>query len=169
MCLMCLSLLANGCSFPPSRLAPETTELPPFRPPTIAATVSPTPKPTRQAEKATSVPACTDQLNFVSDLTFPDGTVVDPSSTIDKRWEVENAGSCNWDANYKLRQIAGPDLGSLKEQALYPARSGSRATIRIVVTAPADAGKYHLVWQAINPEGKPFGDPIYMDVVVSNP
>jgi hypothetical protein len=168
-CLLSLLLLATSCALRPSRLAPETTEIPPFRPPAIAATVSPTPKPTKQESKATSIPACTDQLNFVSDLTFPDGTVVDPSSTIDKRWEVENAGSCNWDANYKLRQIAGPDLGSLKEQALYPARSGSRATIRIVVTAPSDAGKYHLVWQAINPEGKPFGDPIYMDVVVSNP
>ena len=169
VCLLSLWLLATGCSLRPSRLAPETTEIPPFRPPTLAATITPTPKPIMQKEQATSAPTCTDQLNFVSDLTFPDGTVVDPSSTIDKRWEVDNSGSCNWDEKYKLRQIAGPDLGSLKEQALYPARSGSRATIRIVVTAPAEAGKYHLVWQAINPAGQPFGDPIYMDIVVSKP
>jgi hypothetical protein len=169
LCLLSLSQALYGCGIRPSRQAPETTAIPLFRPPTLVATVSPMPKPTKPKEQATPAPSCTDQLTFISDLTFPDGTEVDPSSTIDKRWEVENSGSCNWDSKYKLRQIAGPDLGSLKEQALYPARSGSRATIRIVVTAPAEAGKFHLVWQAINPDGQAFGDPIYMDVVVSKP
>ena len=148
-------------------------ERPIFRPPTEA--VAPTPsaqgEPTElpsAAELASqSGVTCVDNLTFISDLTIPDGTSVTPQSTMDKRWEVENTGSCNWDERYRVRLIAGPDLGAQKEQALYPARSGTRASIRILFQAPAEPGAYRSAWQAFNPQGEPFGDPFFIDIVVS--
>ena len=53
------------------------------------------------------------------------------------------------------------------EQALYPARAGGQATLRITFTAPLDAGTYQSAWQAFNPDGAAFGDAIFMTINVS--
>lgn len=97
---------------------------------------------------------------------MPDGAEVEPGARIDKRWLVKNDGSCNWDASYRLKLIAGPAMGVIEELALYPARGGSQATIRVVFTAPGEAGTYHSAWQAIAPDGQAFGDSIYIEVTV---
>ncbi len=109
---------------------------------------------------------CKDSLAFLKDITIPDGTVVAPDSTLDKRWEIENNGNCNWGQDYRVRLIAGTELGAQKEQALYPARSGSRAVIRMVFKAPAEPGTYRSAWQAYNPQGEPFGDPFFIEIKV---
>jgi len=109
---------------------------------------------------------CVDNLYYLQDLTIPDGSQVGPGSTLDKQWLVENNGTCNWDHSYRLRLIAGPDLGAPVEQALYPARSGTQAVIRIQFTAPAEPGTYRSAWQAYDPQGIPFGDPIFIEIVV---
>jgi hypothetical protein len=119
-------------------------------------------------EAATAAP-CQDTLVFIKDITIPDGTVVAPESTLDKRWEVKNSGNCNWDGSYRVRLIAGPELGSQKEQALYPARSGTQAVIRILFKAPAEAGTYRSAWQAFNSQGEPFGDPFFVEIIVQAP
>lgn len=112
---------------------------------------------------------CRDSLSFLKDITIPDGTSVAPDSTLDKRWEVENNGNCNWSKSYRVRLIAGPELGAQKELALYPARSGSRAIVRIVFKAPLEPGTYRSAWQAFNPQGEPFGDPFFIEVKVEAP
>ena len=110
-----------------------------------------------------------DNLVFLKDLSVPDGTHVAPGETVDKRWQVENAGSCSWDQGYRLRRTSGPELGLPAELELYPARSGSQAQIRIQMKAPAQAGKVRIAWQAVNPQGSFFGDLIYVDFSVEKP
>jgi len=114
-----------------------------------------------------AAPQCVDNLYYLQDLTIPDGSQVAPGSTLDKQWLVENNGTCNWDHAYRLRLIAGPDLGAPVEQALYPARSGTQAVIRIQFAAPSEAGTYRSAWQAYDPQGVPFGDPIFIEITVS--
>lgn len=111
---------------------------------------------------------CKDNLVFVKDITIPDGTVVAPDSTLDKRWQLENNGNCNWGQGYRIRLITGPELGAPKEQALYPARSGSQAVVRIVFKAPLEPGTYRSAWQAFNPQGEPFGDPFFIEIKVGS-
>jgi hypothetical protein len=115
----------------------------------------------------TPTPPCTDSLTYIQDLTIPDGTVVSPGQIIDKQWLVTNSGTCDWDARYRLRMFSGAELGAATEQALYPARAGTQATLRILFTAPSDAGTYNSAWQAFGPEGTAFGDTIYIQIVVS--
>jgi hypothetical protein len=137
----------------------------PYRPPTLEAAATPLgapPPPRTFGEK----PECNNGLFFIEDLTIPDGTQVAPGTMLDKRWRVQNTGTCNWDERYRLKEIAGPELGSVPEQRLYPARSGSEATIRIQFTAPEEAGTYRSAWQAYDPEDRPFGDPFFIEVVV---
>ncbi len=124
-----------------------------------------TPQPLATASP-TATPPCTDGLAFVEDLTVPDGSVVSPGASIDKQWLVQNNGTCNWDSRYRLKFVGGLDMGATAEQALYPARAGSQATIRITFTAPSEPGTYTTAWQAIDPNGSPFGDAIFMKIVV---
>ncbi len=114
----------------------------------------------------TPTPPCTDSLTYVQDLTIPDGTTVSPGQAIDKQWLVSNSGTCDWDARYRLRLVTGTNLDAAIEQALYPARAGTQATLRILFTAPSDVGTYNSAWQALGPEGNPFGDTIYMQIIV---
>jgi len=114
----------------------------------------------------TATPPCTDGLAFLEDLTFPDGTIVTPGSSVDKQWQVQNNGSCNWDSRYRLKFVGGLDLGSATEQALYPARAGTQAVIRINFIAPEEPGTYSTAWQAIDPNGEPFGDAVFMEIII---
>lgn len=158
---------------------PDQADAPLFLPPTnpvqervVATLLSPqsqaTPM-TPQIILPTPTLQCNASLSFLEDLTIPDGMVVQPGDRLDKRWLVENSGTCNWDRNYGLILISGPRMGAPREQALYPARSGSTAVIRILFTTPDEPGVYRSAWQARDPHGEVFGDPFFIEIVVSRP
>lgn len=149
-----------------------------YRPPTsipqtpmVMMQASPTPAatPTPAVLRPTATPVCANELRFLEDLTIPDGAQAAPGTNIDKRWKVENAGSCNWDNRYHLRLVEGPDLGAAPEQALYPARGGTQAVIRILFTAPAEPGAYRSAWQAYDPLGQAFGEIFFISFNVTTP
>jgi len=168
--LAILGMMAAGCVRQLS--APTMSEQSgPFVPATLAPTPplpTETPEPAAPVVEVTAT-GCVDSLSFVADVTIPDGTVVSPGSTMDKRWEVKNTGTCNWNEKYTLRFISGDQMGADPEQALYPALSGTQAIIRIVFTAPSEPGTYRSAWQAYNPAGQPFGDPFYIEIIVEAP
>jgi len=114
-----------------------------------------------------AVLSCTDNLTYLKDITIPARTVVAPGDSIDKRWSVQNSGNCNWDDRYRLKFVSGSELNVPHEQALYPARSGTRANIGILFTAPSDPGTYQSTWQAYDPQGERFGDPLSVRIVVN--
>ena len=102
----------------------------------------------------------------MDDATIPDGTIVAPGSSLDKQWLVQNSGTCNWDTRYRLRLISGDALGASLEQALYPARAGTQANLRILFIAPQESGEYVSEWQAFDANGIPFGESFFIKVVV---
>lgn len=114
----------------------------------------------------TATPTCTNNLTFVQDLTIPDGTIVTAGQSIDKQWVVNNDGTCNWDSRYRLKLISGDSMGALNEQTLYPARAGTKATLRIVFIAPQNSGTYQSAWQAYAPDGTSFGSTVYIQIKV---
>jgi len=109
---------------------------------------------------------CIDGLSFLDDLTIPDYSIVEPGSTLDKQWLIQNSGSCNWNSLYRLLLVDGNALGASPEQALYPARTGTQATLRIVFTAPLQAGEYFSEWQAFDSKGNPFGESFLIRIIV---
>ena len=60
-------------------------------------------------------------------------------------------------------------MGASTEQALFPARSGTQALVRISFTAPEEPGAYRSAWQAFDPQDQPFGDPFFIEVIVPEP
>jgi hypothetical protein len=157
--------------------APTST---PFRPPTAEAPlIEPTLiiHPTQEIVLVQSTPQptifptvnpvdCTNNLTFVQDLTIPDNTATTFGLTLDKQWLIQNSGTCNWNSDYRLKNIGGAALGAPAEIALYPARAGTQATIQLLFTAPFTEGVYESAWQAFDPNGTAFGDPIYVRIVV---
>lgn len=173
-----LPLVLAGCGGIRSGLIPRGDDGQVYLPPTPAAAVAPLIqlKPVDSAEgstpevpRPTATPYCVNNLSFLDDLTIPDGTMVTSGIVLDKRWRVSNSGTCNWDEGYRIGLIAGLDLGAPLEQALYPARSGTQADIGILYTAPAEPGTYRSAWQAFSPQGEPFGDPFFIEIVVVEP
>ena len=130
------------------------------------ATPSPEPSPPPTDAPPSPTPDCFDDLDYLQDLTVPDGSVMLPGQTVDKRWQVRNSGSCNWDQRYSLQLLSGDAMGAAPSIPLYPARAGSEATLQIVFSAPQAAGTYECQWQAVGPDGARFGDAFYMQIVV---
>jgi hypothetical protein len=146
-------------SIPPTQPLPTTTPIPSFFTPatptlTPTSTITPTPEP------------CTNLLEFTRDETVEDGTEFFGGAVIDKQWIVQNSGTCNWDATYKLKWVGGDPLGAAETQPLFPARAGTQATIRILFTAPVKTGAYESSWQAVDPNGNVFGELIFIKIVV---
>ncbi len=176
ICFFALSITLAGCQVVTGNLGDNREEQGIYLPPTPAqqAAIELTPQESATATspaaavefQATPTPQCTNNLSFITDLTVPDGTQVAAGSPVDKQWQVENNGTCNWDGRYRLKFIAGADLGAPLVQALYPARSGTQPAIRITFTAPAEPGTYRSAWQAYSPQDEPFGDPIFVEIIV---
>ena len=109
---------------------------------------------------------CQNGARFVEDLTLPDGSKVAPGAVLDKRWAVQNSGTCDWGPDYRLVRLGEANLGGPAEIALYPARAASPATWQVVLQAPGQPGEYRGRWQARAPDGTLFGDEVFIVVVV---
>jgi len=112
---------------------------------------------------------CTNDVDYIADLSVPDGTVFEPGQPVLKQWSVRNAGACDWDAGYRLVLVSGNALGARSELALYPARAGLEAVIEVAMIAPGEPGSYTGRWQARDPAGNVFGDRIFITIVVAAP
>lgn len=165
--IICLTFfLLAGCVFPrPSRPAPGSELTPVFIPPELNPATA-TPDAAAQPANNQQNQDCTNNLKFVSDITIPDGTQVSTGEALEKKWEVENNGTCSWIAGYTLKLTAGGSLGANPEQALVPALAGSKATIQMNFLAPTTQGSFKSAWQAYGLDGKPFGDTIYIQIEV---
>lgn len=159
-----LLILLSGCGGQDA-VSPTTDY---FVPPTLnpqlptattAETATVTPEPTEAGP-------CENDLEFLDDLTIPDNTVVAPGELMTKTWLVRNSGTCNWESDYTLRNTDGLPMGVATIQALYPARSGSEVELTLIFTAPTDQGQAITKWQAHDPEGNPFGQEFYMQIIV---
>ncbi|MEE9513142.1 MAG: NBR1-Ig-like domain-containing protein [Anaerolineales bacterium] len=148
----------------------EKTTTPSWTPlPTISS--PPRPSPTAIGAAPTSAPRgeCANDAEFVDDLTIPDRSNVEPGAELDKRWEVRNSGSCDWEDGYLLVRIGSDRFIGADEIALYPARAGKNAVWQVVLTVPFDPGEYIGRWQALSPEGQLFGEEVYIWVYVPTP
>lgn len=172
---ICVYLWSCSPAPTPTPFIPPTVP-PPLIEPTLiiqptrqVVIIQPTPLPTVISGTPTPTPEeCTNDLTFIADVTVPDNTFYDVGAIIDKQWLVENSGTCNWDSRYILKHISGDDLGAPAFIALYPARAGTQATLQITFTAPFIEGAYQSEWRAFDKDGIPFGDPVFIKIIVQS-
>jgi len=169
---ICIYLWSCSPAPTPTPFIPPTGQAPLIEPNLIIIPTPSIPAQVQVIPLPTIIPTidqsnCVSNLTFLEDITIPDNSFVPFGSPIDKQWLVENSGTCNWTSEYRLRHTGGAVLGALEEVALFPARSGTQVTLQITFTAPFDEGLYESAWQAFDPNGLAFGDPVYIRILVS--
>ncbi len=139
-------------------------------PPTATVTTTPvTVTPTVPAS------AC-DKVQYVADVTIPDGTTLQPGATFTKTWRLKNVGSCAWTTSYQLVFFSGEKMNG-PSSANFPKSVAVGETVEISVnlTAPSAAGSYRGYWMFKNASGALFGlgaqgnKPWWVDVKVAGP
>ena len=157
--LLLAALVLSGCG--PQPLVEPTAYSAP------AVTVAPSQtQPAVATVAAAPTGVCVNGASFVEDLTVPDGTSVSPGERLDKRWAVQNSGSCDWGPGYSLVQLDGRSLAGQQEWALYPARAGENAVWQLELVAPQEPGEYLASWQARAPNGEFFGEQVFVLIEV---
>ncbi len=99
---------------------------------------------------------CTDQVEFISDITVPDDTLFAPGTPFTKTWRLRNTGTCTWGPGYSLVFISGEQMDGLPISlpVVYP---NNNVDLSIEMIAPAEDGEYRSDWQLQNVEGDLFG------------
>ena len=53
-----------------------------------------------------------DKLEFVADVTVPDGTIFKPGDTFVKTWKLKNSGTSTWGSGHSLVFVSGEQMGA---------------------------------------------------------
>lgn len=152
---------------PVVRTPTATPLVPPTATPESVAGPTATPRPPVTPE----VKSCVDNLAFVNDITIPDGTAVDPDQRFAKTWEVSGAADsgtpCAWASTYSLTFIDGNPMGWDGNMLLTRVDQATNIyQISVNLIAPTTPGVYQARWQMTNEFGQPFGQIIYLAIVV---
>ncbi len=122
---------------------PTFTSLPGVTPATNTAipTNTTTPAPT-------ATPVCP-QGQFVTDVTIPDGTEMNPGQTFTKKWRIRNTGTCQW-SGYTLVFDSGDSMNGPATQPIGVVSPGQEIDLEVNLTAPASAGNYRGYWRIVS-------------------
>jgi Ig-like domain from next to BRCA1 gene len=122
-------------------------------PPTVTLAAA---SPTLNVPAATATQDC-DNADFVTDVTIPDGTVVDPSESFTKTWRLKNSGTCSWTSSYAVVFSSGDSMSGPASQALTGnVNPGQTMDISVDLKAPATSGDYTGYWKLRNAAGTTF-------------
>jgi hypothetical protein len=108
-----------------------------------------------------------DNAAYVTDVTIPDGTTIQPGSKFTKTWRLLNSGSCVWTTGYKLVFIGGDAMGGSSASVVAPVAPGSQTDISVELSAPGNNGTFKGNWQMQNASGVAFGSVVTVQIKVS--
>jgi hypothetical protein len=144
----------------------EIAAVTPTAPPATNTPVPETPTPEAVTPSATAVltptatlpAAAADKAQFVTDVTIPDGTEVEPNDTFLKTWQLKNVGNTTWTTNYSLVFVSGAQMGGPATTKLpYDVAPNQSIDLSVNLTAPADPGTHLGYWILQNANGQSFG------------
>ncbi len=141
-------------------VTPTLTLTPIFPGPATSTTIPVTIPPAATATSNCNV------MQFVADVTIPDGTVVTPNQTFTKTWRVKNVGTCTWGTSYAIVFANGNSMNGPSSQALTGnVGPGQTLDISINLTAPGTPGDYTGYWKLRDSSGVLFSS-FYVQVKV---
>jgi hypothetical protein len=166
--------IALPTSLPPTAIPTlVATSVPPTLPAVNTPTASPTTPPTATPTVTTSGTACTDQIEFVSDVTIPDDTEFLVGEEFVKTWRLKNIGTCTWTNQYALVFIDGDQMSGISPLPLTGSTApGATVDVSVNMKAPGTTGAYKGNWELRNPGGVNFGtgknsnQPFYVQIKV---
>jgi hypothetical protein len=119
-----------------------------FTPGVVPASLTPITQPTNTSTPVpTATPVCP-QGQFVTDVTIPDGTLMNPNQTFTKKWRIRNTGTCAW-SGYTLVFDSGDSMSGPATQAIGNVNPGQEIDLSVDLKAPASAGSYRGYWRIV--------------------
>lgn len=136
-----------------STFAAQTVEALLRTTPTATATVvvpaTFTPSPTNTSTPTpTATPICP-QAQFVTDVTIPDGTIMNPGQAFTKKWRIRNTGTCVWNG-YSLVFDSGDSMSGPASKPIGVVNPGQEIDLEVNLTAPNTAGNYRGYWRIVS-------------------
>lgn len=129
----------------PASSTPSATAIPTVAVlPTATGTATPAPLPTTADATATALPANCLKLQYVADVTIPDGTRINPGAAFIKTWRIRNSGQCAWE-NVNLVFAAGNALAG-ETTAIPTTAAGDTIEVSVNLVAPNTPGRYQGEW-----------------------
>ena len=135
-----------------------------------------TPVPTTPVPTTVTPTSGCDKAQFVSDVTIPDGTTMNPGAAFKKTWRIKNIGTCTWTTSYLLFFSSGEQMGA-PVSAAFPSNvtPGQTVDLTLNMVAPNVGGTFRGNWMLKNASGQPFGigsggmKPFWVEIKVSGP
>lgn len=141
--------------------------------PTFPATNTPVPPPATNTPTPPPPPpptatlGCSDESQYVSDVTIPDNTAMTSGQNFTKTWRLRNTGSCSWTSAYDAVFVDGNAMGG---QAAVPLAGAvppnSTVDISVSLSAPSTNGTYRATYRLRNDKDVLFGTVFYVQIVV---
>ncbi len=160
-----------------STLAAELTQtalaVPPPTP-TSTPTLAPTNTATATRISATANPAAGGSsgstacygLTWAADVTVPDNTVMTQGQAFVKTWQVLNTGTCTWEVGFTFNFVGGSAMEGVTYTLSIPVPAGASIEISVPMIAPVSDGTFKGNWRMSTASGVPFGDTLYVIIVV---
>jgi CSLREA domain-containing protein len=109
---------------------------------------------------------CTNDMQFVADVTIPDGTQMAPGEAFTKTWTLGNTGTCDW-IGYSLVFHSDEQMGGASAVPVPATSAGANVNASVDLTAPTTPGTHRSGWTMRASDGTLFGDVIYVEIVVT--
>jgi hypothetical protein len=150
-----LTVQAQVANSPPAVTSTFTSAPAPF--PTVPLPTLPPP--------ASATSTC-DHAQFVTDVNYPDDTIVAPSTNFVKTWRLKNIGTCSWTPSYSVVFFSGEQMSGPSAQALAGnVNPGQTIDISVSLTSPASNGTKVGYWKLRNSSGITFAQ-FYVQIKV---
>jgi hypothetical protein len=99
-----------------------------------------------------------DAIQFLGDVTYPDGSLVAQNTGFVKTWRLRNSGTCSWTPSYALVFVSGDPMSGPSTVALTRnVNPGETLELSVSLTAPDKKGDYRGYWKLRNASGVLFG------------
>jgi len=173
------NITLTAAAMPSATLTPEPTQTPASTN-TSAVTATPAGTLALSTPGLPTIPSggttgSADSMAFAADVTIPDNTQLSPSSEFTKTWRVKNTGSTTWNSGYQLVYWDGVP-GNEVEKVLpvkqvkltSEVKPGAEADVSVKMVSPSKNGTYKIWWRMVNPQGNPFGDQLYVLIILTD-
>ncbi len=112
---------------------------------------------------------CENNARFVSDVTVPDGTPLEPGQAYNKIWRLSNTGTCVWGNGYTFAFVGDELMGASREIPVPETAPNATADFLVPMTAPQTPGTHKGLWRLRAPDGTLFGEEVDVIVDVLSP
>lgn len=110
---------------------------------------------------------CKNVMVFMSDVSYADGSKVNPGAEFTKTWQIYNNGSCKWYEGYQIVFVDGDYMSA--DSVSIPALTipGRTVDVPMKMKAPQAQGSYTGYYQMRAPDGTFFGPKLTAKIIVT--